>query len=57
MRANGQRSSDVARDGVTGEGILGDLTLGLGLVAWLLGWSRGGVLTKFRADRICLKKR
>ncbi len=57
LRSNGQRSSDVARDGVTGEGIFGDLTLGLGLVAWLLGWSRGGVLTKFIAVRICLKKR
>jgi hypothetical protein len=57
VRANGQRSSDVARDGVTGEGILGDFTLGFGLVAWFIGWGGGGVLTKFRADRICLKKR
>ena len=29
----------------------------MGLVAGLLGWGMGGVLTVFRADRICLKKR
>ena len=57
MRANVQRGFDVALDGETVEGIWWDFTmelgLGLGLVAWHFGWCRGGVLTEFRADRIC----
>ncbi len=39
------------------KGIWGDFRMGLVLVAWDLGWGRGGVLTKYSADRICLKKR
>ena len=37
VRSNGQRGFDVARDGETGEGILGDFTMGSGSVAWVFG--------------------
>lgn len=41
MHSNGQGGFDVARDGVTGEGIFGgDFTMGLGSVAWVFGWGR-----------------
>ena len=57
MRANGQRCFDFEGNGAAGDGVGGVFIVGLDCVAWFIGWGRGGVLTKFRAGRICLKKR
>ena len=57
MRASGQSCFDFEGNGAAGDGVGGVFMVGLGYVAWFLGWGRGGFLTKFIAGRVCLKKR